>query len=51
MKVLADQFQSRPAEINRFVRDQLEPAWTRELAERVRMAGCRCEGTGTFSPR
>ena len=38
MKVLADQF--RPVEIRRrFVRDQLEPARSRELAERMRMAG------------
>ena len=48
---LADQFQSRPNEIKRFVRGHLESARTRELAERMRMAGCRYEGTGMFSPR
>ena len=48
---LADQFQSRPNEIKRFVRSHLESARTRELAERMRMAGCRSEGTGMFSPR
>ena len=48
---LADQFQSRPNEIKRFVRGHLESARTRKLAERMRMAGCRCEGTGMFSPR
>ena len=36
---LAGQFQSRPTEIKRFVRDNLESAQTRELAERMRMAG------------
>ena len=36
---LADQFQSRPNEIKRFVRGHLESARTRELAERMRMAG------------
>ncbi|WP_291729702.1 AAA family ATPase [Leisingera sp. F5] len=39
VKVLADQFQSKPAEIKRFLCGQLEPARTRELADRMRMAG------------
>ncbi len=39
VKVLADQFQSKPAEIKRFLSGQLEPARTRELADRMRMAG------------
>ena len=39
MKVLSDQFQSKPVEIKRFLSGQLEPARTRELAERMRMAG------------
>ncbi|WP_170335376.1 phosphoribulokinase [Ruegeria arenilitoris] len=39
VKVLADQFQSKPAGITRFLNGQLEPARTRELAERMRMAG------------
>ena len=37
VKVLADQF--RPAEIRRFVKDQLEPARSPELDERMRMTG------------
>ena len=39
VKVLSDQFQSKPVEIKRFLSGQLEPARTRELAERMRMAG------------
>ena len=39
VKVLSDQFQSKPIEIKRFLSGQLEPARTRELAERMRMAG------------
>ena len=49
VKVLADQF--RPAEIRRFVRDHLEPARTRELAERIWMAGLSLRGHGhVFTP-
>ena len=33
VKVLSDQFQSKPAEIKRFLSGQLEPARTRELVE------------------
>ena len=40
VKVLSDQFQSKSIEeIKRFLSGQLEPARTRELAERMRMAG------------
>ena len=39
VKVLSDQFQSKPIEIKRFLSGQLEPARTRELAGRMRMAG------------
>ena len=51
MKVLADQFQSKPAEIKRFVRDHLESALTGELVERMRMAVARGVQTPIESPR
>jgi len=38
-KVLADQFDARPAEIRRFLSGQLESGRTRELADRMRAAG------------
>ena len=46
MKELSDQFQSKPAEIKRFLSGQLEPAQTRELTERMRMAGLSLRGHG-----
>lgn len=38
-KILADQFDARPAEIRRFLSGQLESGRTRELADRMRAAG------------
>ena len=49
--MLADQFQSKPAEIKRFVRDHLESARTGELVERMRMAVARGVQTPIESPR
>ncbi len=39
VKVLADQFQAKLAEIRRFLSGQLDTVRTRELADRMRMAG------------
>jgi len=39
VKVLADQFQAKPAEIRRFLSGQLDTVRTRELADRMRLAG------------
>ena len=57
VKMLADQFSPDPlkSEIRRFVRDQLEPARTRELAERmpidrvVAVTERACSHPGDFS--
>ena len=46
VKELSDQFQSKPAEIKRFLSSQLEAAQTRELTERMRMAGLSLRGHG-----
>ena len=39
VKVLAEQFHARPAEIRRFLNGQLDPGRTRELADRMRAVG------------
>ena len=39
VKSLADQFHAKPAEIRRFLNGQLDSTRTRELADRMRMAG------------
>ena len=39
VKVLAEQFHARPAEIQRFLNGQLDPGRTRELADRMRAVG------------
>ena len=39
VKTLADQFKARPIEIRRFLNGQLDSARTRELADKMRMAG------------
>lgn len=39
IKILADQFQAKPADIRRFLGGQLDTTRTRELADKMRMAG------------
>jgi len=39
VKSLSEQFRTRPAETHRFLNGQLEPSRTREIADRMRVAG------------